>query len=338
MEENKEMLPRVVNFDDPKMVKILKATVAQGATDEEFALFAELCKSTGLNPFKREVWFIKTKGYTKRDGTVTEPKLQVMTGINGYLAIANKHPMFDGMETEVSRDEKTHKPIRSITKVYRKDRKFPHIAEAYFDEYYQPTYSGKPGIWDLKPGIMIAKVSKSIALREAFAQELGGLYTEEEMPAEYGKDAVDVTPDKPAPKALGCLSADELTPTQEQLEARTNKAMKEGRAYQYDLTRIAAACQNQNDKRKLFGLLRAKGIVTSPDNKTGFTFDAVLELAEYLKVEAVPQDDDNPDWMDELPHATTPEQVVSEEEAHKKLDAMMKSKKQAASVIERKVA
>lgn len=182
----------VINYDDAKTIETLKQTVAVGATDAEFRMFAAFCKSTGLNPFKKEIWFIKTKDYTKQNGEVVPGKVQMMTGINGYLAIANSHPQFDGMECEIERDD-SGKPIRAIAKVHRKDRKFPSVGEAPFAEYYQRgrEYNGeyKPTVWDSKPSIMIAKVAKSIALREAFPQELGGTFTEDE----YGEEeAIEV--------------------------------------------------------------------------------------------------------------------------------------------------
>lgn len=160
---------------------VLRNTVAQGATDSEFAMFLEFCKGTKLNPFKREIWFVKTKGYQKRDGTKVEGKVQIMTGVNGFFAIANAHPMFDGMETELLKNEDG--TLEGATaKVYRKDRKFPSVATAYFKEYYRPAaFTDKKSIWDEKPSHMITKVAKSIALREAFPQELGGLHTDDEM-------------------------------------------------------------------------------------------------------------------------------------------------------------
>lgn len=51
-------------------------------------------------------------------------------------------------------------------------------------------YNSGVGLWKHKPRIMIKKVAESIALRKAFAQELGGLYTAEEMPATYANKAV----------------------------------------------------------------------------------------------------------------------------------------------------
>lgn len=148
--------------------RLLLNTVAKGATESEFEMFLEFCKSTGLNPYKKEIWFIKTG-----------QGVQMMTGINGFLAIANRNPNYDGME--VSIEEQDGKLISATAKVYRKDRKYPSCATVYFNEYFKPTKFGN-GMWEKMPKMMLQKVAKSVALREAFPQELGGLYTEEEMP------------------------------------------------------------------------------------------------------------------------------------------------------------
>lgn len=159
-----------------EMLHTLRNTVAPGLTDSEFALFAEIVKSTGLNPVTKEVWAIKAGG-----------RLQLMTGINGFLRIANSHPMFDGMEVEFEWDNK--QLISATAKVYRKDRRFPAVATAYMNEY------GKPSpIWKTMPSVMLSKCAKSLAIREAFVQELGGLYTQEEMPAEFAPPRATTIP------------------------------------------------------------------------------------------------------------------------------------------------
>lgn len=196
--EEKSIIPQV-NYDDPRVIATIKQTVAIGATDAELAMFLEHCRATGLNPFKREVWFVKQNGYTRRDGTVVESRVQIMTGVQGYLAVANSHPMYDGMESVVERDEKGF-PVRAVARVHRKDRKFPAEAEALWSEDSQPTQSssGKPTVWGKMPSVMLAKVAKSRALREAFAQQLNGTYTSEEMPAEFGPNV----PQAPAPTMI----------------------------------------------------------------------------------------------------------------------------------------
>lgn len=166
----------LITQNNVEMLHTLRNTVAPGLTDSEFALFAEIVKSTGLNPVTKEVWAIKAGG-----------RLQLMTGINGFLRIANSHPMFDGMEVEFEKDG--DRIVAATAKVYRKDRRFPAVATAFMAEYGKPT-----PIWKQMPSVMLAKCAKSLAIREAFVQELGGLYTQEEMPAEYAPPRATTIP------------------------------------------------------------------------------------------------------------------------------------------------
>jgi phage recombination protein Bet len=168
-------MSKEITISDNKLAT-LRNTIAPGLSDAEFGLFGEIVKSTGLNPFTKEIWAIKAGG-----------RLQLMTGINGFLRIANSHPAFDGMEVSFEWDNKTL--ISSTVKVYRKDRRFPSVATAYMAEYAKAT-----PIWKQMPTVMLSKCAKSLAIREAFIQELGGLYTAEEMPATYAapKEIVDI--------------------------------------------------------------------------------------------------------------------------------------------------
>lgn len=160
-------LPSVINYDDPKTIAVLKNTVAKGATDAEYEMFVGFCKATRLNPFKKEIWFIKTA-----------QGVQMMTGINGYYAIANDHPQYDGLETETT--ENDGKIEKAVCKCYRKDRSRPMTATAYFSEF------GKSfGNWKTMPRYMLEKCAEAIALRKSFPQELGGTYIQEEMPEQF---------------------------------------------------------------------------------------------------------------------------------------------------------
>lgn len=167
---------QLITQNNVEMLNTLRNTVAPGLTDPEFLLFSEIVKSTGLNPVTKEVWAIKAGG-----------RLQLMTGINGFLRIANSHPMFDGMEVEFEWDNK--QLVSATAKVYRKDRRFPAVATAYMNEY------GKPSpVWKTMPSVMLSKCAKSLAIREAFVQELGGLYTQEEMPPEFAPPRATTIP------------------------------------------------------------------------------------------------------------------------------------------------
>src|SRR5689334_10954529 len=48
-------------FEDPKLLETIKQTVCKGATDAQLRMFIEVCKSTGLNPFLKEVYYVADK-------------------------------------------------------------------------------------------------------------------------------------------------------------------------------------------------------------------------------------------------------------------------------------
>lgn len=151
-------------FDDAEMVRTLRETVCKGATDAQFRLFTEVCRATGLNPFIREIWFV--------------PGVGVMAGRDGYLAAANRHPMFDGMETLVDRDAQGI-PVKATCKVWRKDRSHPITCEAYYNEYKKTS-----SVWTTYKSAMIGKVAEVLALKRSFS--INGIVTEEEIGEQKG--------------------------------------------------------------------------------------------------------------------------------------------------------
>lgn len=156
-----------------EVIDVMRDTFCKGFSDAEFAYCVQLVKQTGLSPVKKEIWFLKI-----------QDKIQTMTGINGYFAIANAHPQYDGMESDFTTDEKGQ-VVSAWCKVYRKDRAHPQTAKVLFREYFD---ANKP-LWRAKPATMLLKVAESVALRKAFPQELNGTYTEEEMPSEFSAKA-----------------------------------------------------------------------------------------------------------------------------------------------------
>jgi hypothetical protein len=168
------------DYESREVIETIKQTVAKGATDAEFRMFIEICKSTGLNPFLKEIWC----AVPMKDGQRSQyGQVLIMASRDGYLRVANEHPMFDGMQTVVERDEKTKTPIKATCTVWRKDRGHPIICEAYYSEYYKPGYNGKPGIWDIYKSAMVGKVSEIMSLKRSFS--INGVLTEEEMGQQY---------------------------------------------------------------------------------------------------------------------------------------------------------
>lgn len=279
--ENKELM--TIDFNRGEVVKTLKATVAQGLTDAEFLLFAEHCKGTGLNPFKREVWAIKVSG-----------RLQLMTGIGGYFTIANRHPKFDGYEEGyVSKDGQElpdtyagNDYIGAWCKVYRKDRKVPAKGVAFMAEYNKGH-----GNWKTMPRVMIMKCAESIALRKAFPQELNGTYTAEEMPREFappkddggnsGAPAVVVADDLPKPKKSSEWDGSEKVGTGKNAESQWAD-LNDNQLFWY-----RDECKNKALKANAEKELARRFKLESPD------FDDINKEAENFKDDGFSEEHNN---------------------------------------------
>lgn len=154
--------------------------MAQNVTTQEVKTFMRLCQAQRLNPFTRDAYIVK---YGNAPATI-------ITGKEAFTKRAFRHPKFRGMEagiTLVGTDGKLHRRDGSMLlngetltggwcRVYVEGYEKPMFDEVTFGEYS----TGK-GNWAKIPATMIRKVAITHALREAFPEDLGGLYGEEEM-------------------------------------------------------------------------------------------------------------------------------------------------------------
>ena len=161
----------------------------QGAvTDQEIVYFMHLCKSRQLNPFTKEAYLIK---YGQEPATMVvardalEKRAIKNVQYNGKkvgIYVMNK-------ETNelIKRDgtiyiKETEKLIGAWCTVYRRDWENPVSIEVNLDEYIGRKKDGTANAnWTNKPVTMITKVAKAQALREAFIEELEGMYEQEEV-------------------------------------------------------------------------------------------------------------------------------------------------------------
>lgn len=154
--------------------------MAQNVTTQEVKTFMRLCQAQRLNPFTRDAYMVK---YGTAPATI-------ITGKEAFTKRAFRHPKFRGMEagiTILGTDGKLHRRDGSMLlngetltggwcRVYIDGYEKPMFEEVTFGEYS----TGK-GNWVKIPATMIRKVAITHALREAFPEDLGGLYGEEEM-------------------------------------------------------------------------------------------------------------------------------------------------------------
>jgi phage recombination protein Bet len=164
-------------------IELIKRTIAEGATDDELRLFVKQCERTGLDPFSRQIHFVK-RTWTDRGGK-EQTKVSIQTGIDGFRLIADRTADYagqtpkewcgpDGCWRDVWLSDEP--PAAARAGVYRKGWAHPLFAVARWSEYKQST-----PIWSQLPALMLGKCAESLALRAAFPQELSGLYTTEEV-------------------------------------------------------------------------------------------------------------------------------------------------------------
>lgn len=175
-------------------IELLKKTVAKGASDDEFALFIELCNHTGLNPFAKQIYCLQRR--TKNEEGQWVNAMVTQTGIDGFRLIAERTEKYRGQTAPVFFDAAGNEH-----KIWLDNRKPPHACKVgvlktgfdepmwgivLYEEFVQKTKDGSPNVmWRTKPTVMLAKCAEAIALRRAFPQELSGIYAEDEMPPEH---------------------------------------------------------------------------------------------------------------------------------------------------------
>jgi phage recombination protein Bet len=177
---------------DQKQRAALAALGIRDAPNAELAVFMHYCQRTGLDPFSRQIYFIKRR--VKEDGQWTD-KWTTQIGIDGFRVIRDRIAERLGVTVEYEdttwydHDGREHKvwlrndpPAGCIVTVIKDGRRFP--AAIRFDSYAQRNRdSGElTGQWKTQPDHMIEKCAEAFALRRAFPHDLAGIYLAEELP------------------------------------------------------------------------------------------------------------------------------------------------------------
>ncbi len=151
----------------PDQMRLITEVIAKNATQDELELFLYRCKNLGLDPLKTgQIYFIK---YNQNSpGTI-------VVGIDGFRAKASRSGKLSGISRGAIKDDKG-KCVGAWAEVHRTDWERPAREEVSLAEYS----TGK-AMWAKMPETMIKKVAEAAALRMAFPDDLGGIYTNEEM-------------------------------------------------------------------------------------------------------------------------------------------------------------
>ena len=152
-------------------IETIRQSICPGATDEELALFLQICASSGLSPFTRDVYAIRTGG-----------RLSFIISIDGYRKIAHNSEMLHSISAPDFELNESGGLISATVTVLRYDDR-ENLAE-YKGRTYWEEYGSARGPWGKMPRQMLGKTAEAQALRRAFALELSGTYTADEMPEE----------------------------------------------------------------------------------------------------------------------------------------------------------
>jgi len=158
-----------------EQIDTIKQTVARGANDAQLALFLQTCRSRGLDPFVKQVYFTPQG---------------IIVSIDGLRAIAERTGAYAPGATRYEYDENKSLVAAFVSvKKYVNGTWFDVEESAFYEEY-----RGSSPIWKKMPRVMLAKCAEARALRRAFSSDLSGLYAAEEMDqAQRDERPVEVT-------------------------------------------------------------------------------------------------------------------------------------------------
>lgn len=210
-----------------EQIKLIRDVYAKGATEHEFRLFIEVAKRKGLDIFQRQIHLVK-----RWDSKINREVCEIQTGIDGYRLIADRTGRYEGQSGPFWCGDDgqwvdvwlhTDPPRAAKVGIWRAGCREPFWGVALYSEYVQ-TYRDKQSqqvrpnpMWARMPANQLAKCAEALALRKAFAAEMSGIYTSEEMAQASNPAPIDVTPEYvvPALPADGPISQQQLEELQE---------------------------------------------------------------------------------------------------------------------------
>jgi phage recombination protein Bet len=169
-----------------EQVQLLKRTICRPknreATTDELSLFVGQCKRTGLDPFSHQIYAI-----FRWDKRANAEVMTVQTGIDGFRVIAERTRTYLGKAGTYwcGPDKQWHdvwlekEPPAAAKVIVRKTRE-GLVAETPAVAHWAE-YKDDKGLWKMMPANQLAKCAEALALRQAFPNDLSGLYTVDEM-------------------------------------------------------------------------------------------------------------------------------------------------------------
>jgi phage recombination protein Bet len=132
--------------------EVLTTTLMPKANKAEVLAFIAVCGQYGLNPLRKEIYAFPSKG-----------GIQPIVSIDGWLAIANRNPDHEAIETEELHDE-AGALVAVKASVWKRGSSRPTTATEYLSECKRST---EP--WSKWPTRMLTNKAMIQAIRRAYA-------------------------------------------------------------------------------------------------------------------------------------------------------------------------
>lgn len=294
-----------VTEQDVRDLMAANGNAVNNVTSQEIKTFMRLCQSQRLNPFTRDAYIVK---YGNSPATV-------IAGKDAFVKRATRNAKYRGHKagiTVIGTDGALHRRDGSMLlggeslvggwcEVYLKDYECPIFDEVAMKEYSAPDKYGKNG-WSRMPATMIRKVALCHALREAFPEDLGGLYGAEEMdqaeqPAPQEEEELEVVVEpvvQPTPQAV----EDPRKLLWQKVAEQKQRALELGTKEQAITDWMAAKIANPDGSPKPTNLYTAEDIITLSEFLACNIHDheqlaqqaPEAEFETYPEVELLPED------------------------------------------------
>lgn len=171
-----------------RQIELIKSQIMPGANDDDLMLFVQVASHRGLDPFMKHIYAVSRRS---KEGNNWVDKWSYQVSIDGLRLIAQRSGRYRG-QTPVEwcgPDGKwvdvwlqPEPPAAARVGVWIEGNQQPLYAIALYKTFVQTTREGEPTkFWKDMPEHMLAKCAEAQALRKAFPEEAGGLYTTDEM-------------------------------------------------------------------------------------------------------------------------------------------------------------
>ena len=153
-----------------EQTELLKQTICKGASDNELALFLQVCKLKRLDPFSKQIYAIK-RWDPEAEGGRGGYTMTFQVGIDGFRAKAEETGLYEGQEEPqwcgpdgVWKDVwlADYPPSAARVRVLRKGWAKPATGLAHYKEYVQTKKDGTPNsMWKKSAANQLAKCFSS---------------------------------------------------------------------------------------------------------------------------------------------------------------------------------